>query len=136
METKTPDKTDKKRIGKTDAIALPSTFQVRFWEVADGRFHAIKLVRKRVRELKQDCGCDSMQKDLLCQRVVFLSLQLEAQERAAAEGGEFNAGVYTQQLNCLLGILKALGLEKRMKKVGLSQYIAKDQNEQGEESAA
>ena len=74
--------------------------------------------------LKQDIQADSYQKDLLCQRAIFISVQLETMELLAAEKGNFNAGVYTQMVNALLGLLKSLGLERRAKTVvNLKTYI-------------
>jgi len=45
-------------------------------------------------------------------------------ELVAAEQGKFNAGVYTQMVNSLVGLLKSLGLEKKAKKVvNLQSYV-------------
>jgi hypothetical protein len=44
--------------------------------------------------------------------------------RLAAEKGNFNAGTYTQMVNALIGLLKSLGLERKVKKVeSLQTYI-------------
>ncbi len=45
-------------------------------------------------------------------------------EVEASQAGTFDPGVYTQMVNCLAGLLKALGLEKRAKAVGdLKSYV-------------
>lgn len=105
-------------------ITLPERFIPQFWDEADGRCAVIKEIRNRYKVLKQDTQADSYQKDMLCQRIIFISVQLETMERLAAEKGEFNAGVYTQMVNTLVGLLKSLGLERRAKKtVNLQAYV-------------
>ena len=49
---------------------------------------------------------------------------LETKEVLAAEGGELDLGSYVQGINCLVGLLRALGLEKRIKSVtDLKTYL-------------
>ena len=53
-----------------------------------------------------------------------MAIQLETMEVTAARTGEFNAGVYGQLVNTFLGLLKALGLERRAKQVcNLADYV-------------
>jgi hypothetical protein len=106
-------------------VALPDQFVPQFWENEDGRYAIVRAIRERYETLKADCGIDSFQKDLLCQRAVFVSLQLETLEITAARTGKFNAGVYGQLVNTFLGLLKSLGIERKAKKVGLSDYVRK-----------
>ena len=104
--------------------ALPAKFMPKFWEDADGRIAAIKEVRRRYEALKADAGVDSVQKDLLCQRATFVAARLETMEVIAAEGGKFDAGVYCQAVNTLLGLLKALGLSRKAREVeSLQTYV-------------
>jgi hypothetical protein len=42
---------------------------------------------------KEDTGCDSMQKEILCQRAIFVPIQLETLEVVAAESGRLDIGV-------------------------------------------
>jgi hypothetical protein len=110
-------------------VTLPDKFEPRFWDSADGRCSIIKEIRRRYLTLKEDTQSNSYQKDLLCQRAIFISVQLETMERVAAEKGKFNAGVYTQMVNALVGLLKSLGLERRAKKVvNLKTYIKERKN--------
>jgi hypothetical protein len=106
---------------------VPARFEPRFWEGADGRCANVKEINRRYERLRQDAGADSCQKELLCQRAVFISLQLETAERVATEGGKFDAGVYTQMTNSLMGLLRALGLERKVKAVGLRAYVNQGQ---------
>lgn len=95
-----------------------------FWEHADGRCAIVREIRRRYLELKEDCGADSIAKDLLVQRAVFVALQLETTERTAAEGGSFDSGKYGQLVNTLVGLLRSLGLERHIKKVAnLADYV-------------
>lgn len=110
-------------------IAIPTTFQPRFWEEVDGRYAIAKEIRRRYETLRNDVGSDSYQKELLCQRAVFVGVQLETMECEATESGKFDPGVYTQMTNTLLGLLKALGLDRHVKDVtSLKSYIEEHQD--------
>lgn len=105
-------------------IALPNRFRPQFWDEQDGRSVVVKEIRNRVAQLEQDCGADSYQKQLLCQHAVFIALQLETAQIDAVHGKPFNAGVYTQMVNCLSGLLAKLGLEKAIPKaIDLKAYV-------------
>ena len=66
-----------------------------------------------------------MQTDLIAQRAVFVAVQLETMEIDGSEGKPFDPGVYTQMVNCLLGLLKALGLtNKASTGETLRQYVS------------
>jgi hypothetical protein len=107
---------------------LPIVFEPHLLQDADNRFGIIKEIKRRYRVLVEDAGADSYQKEVLCERAVFLAVRLETMERMAAETGEFDAGIYTNMTNTLIGLLKALGLEKQFKKtVDLKSYV-KDRN--------
>ena len=115
----------RKRQPDPEANELSARFVPQFWEKADQRSLVVREVRRRYDLLTKDTGADSHQKDLLVQRVVFISLQLETMECVAAESGKFDAGVYTQMTNTLMGLLKALGLERQVKDiVNLKTYVA------------
>jgi hypothetical protein len=111
-------------VRRRKAVNVPSVFVPQFWEDQDRRLHTAREIGRRVEALRADAGIDSVQKDLLAQRAVFISLLLETAEVRAARTGEFDAGSYTQMVNCLNGLLKALGLEKRVLDAGdLKSYI-------------
>lgn len=116
---------DKKSTKGRVPVSLPAKFQPRFWQDSDSRVAVVRTIRKRYERLKEHAGGDeSFQRDLLCQRVAFISIILETQEVKAAEGDGLDLGVYTQGTNALVGLLKTLGLEKRIKNVtGLKAYL-------------
>lgn len=90
---------------------LPQQFEPKFLETTDQRHRVIKLIRKRLERLKADAGCDSYQKEMLAEQAIFISVQLETMKVNALEGQPFDAGVYTQMVNCLSGLLSKLGLK-------------------------
>jgi hypothetical protein len=104
---------------------LPTKFKPRFWKDSDSRIHVVRLVRKRYQLLMENCGGhESYQRDLLCQRVAFLSCVIETKEVKAAEGEDLDLGSYTQMVNALVGLLRILGLEKRLRNVtDLKAYL-------------
>lgn len=113
------------------AIAtLPERFVPQFWDECDGRIAIIREIRRRVDLLKADCASDSYQKSILCERVIFIACQLETQERAAIEKGQFDPGRYTQMVNALVGLLRSLGLERKAKKAErLEEYVRRRDEE-------
>lgn len=103
---------------------IATTFRPRFWADLDGRTNLAQMIRDRYESLKADAGVESQQRDLLTQRAVFLSLVLETQECEAVTNGTFDLGSYTQGINALTGVLRALGLDRRAKHVdSLRTYI-------------
>jgi len=112
-----------KRRSDKATVTLPERFVPRFWDECDGRIAVVKEIRRRVDLLKTDTASDSYQKDILCERAVFVCCQLETQERAAIETGKFDAGRYTQMVNALVGLLRSLGLERRAKKLDVREYV-------------
>jgi hypothetical protein len=112
-----------RRNGESESIELPNRFTPQFWQDADGRCSIIKEIKRRYELLVTDAGADSFQKNLLAQRAVFVSVQLETMERLAVEKGKLDAGVYTQMTNSLMGLLKSLGLERKVQAVGLRAYM-------------
>jgi len=108
----------------TKEVALPKTFVPRVWETVDGRCTIVKEIRRRYETLRQDVGGESVQKDMLCQRAVFMDLCMETMEIEGATTGRLDAGTYTQMSNALLGLLKALGLNRHVKRADdLRNYI-------------
>lgn len=97
----------------------------KFFAELDGRLAFTKEIRRRLDTLKADAGVDSAQKEILAQRAIFIALDLESMEIAAAETGEFDRGVYTQMVNSLSGLLSKLGLNRvKVKAADLKSYVA------------
>lgn len=115
---------------------IDTTFKPKFWDELDGRTGIAQNIRERYELLKADAGVESAQRDILCQRAVFMCVCLETMECEALATGKFDAGVHTQMSNALLGLLKALGLDRHVKQAGgLSDYIRERQAD-AEEAAA
>jgi hypothetical protein len=105
-------------------LSIPKKFTPKFWEHKDQRFGVVKLIRQRVEQLKKDTAADSFQKIMLCERAIFIGLQLETMECDAEETGTFDPGVYTQMVNCFQGLLKTLGIQKQLSKtLDLKGYL-------------
>lgn len=114
----------KTREQRTKEVSLPEKFVPQFWDAVDGRFGVVKEIRRRYEVLKQDAAAESYQKDLLCQRAIFLGVQLETLEAVAVAEGKFDAGIYTQMVNALSGLLSKLGLERQIPKAkNLKAYM-------------
>jgi hypothetical protein len=103
---------------------LPTRFTPKFWSDADRRVALVREIEGRVERMKRDANADSYQKEVLAERAVFLISILETAERDAIEGNApLDTGGYVQAINSLIGVLKALGLERRAKKLGLASYL-------------
>lgn len=127
------EKLERKGLQGRNVVTIPAQFKPRFWEDSDRRCAVVKTIQRRYQLLKSHAGGDeSFQRDLLCQRVAFISIILETQEVKAAEGGDLELGVYTQATNALTGLLKTLGLEKRIKSVtDLRGYLDQKKGQPG-----
>jgi len=125
---------DKPRIAKHKCLSLSGRFDAHLFEDADGRLAIVRVIKRRLAALQRDANAVSVQQQLLCQRAVFIALRCESQERDVAEGKPIDEGKYTQQVNCLLGLLRALGLapKHRDKKLSLKQYL--DEKKEADES--
>lgn len=103
-----------------------SGFSLRLIEEADSRFSVVKTIKRRLEQLIEDAGCDSIQKEILAGRAVFMAARLESMEVEAIEGTEIDWGSYVQACNCLNGVLTKLGLDKHLghEVIKLEQYVA------------
>jgi hypothetical protein len=119
------DTVQKKTKQSNKAVTIPSRFVPKFWADSDSRIAMVKKIRRRCAQIREDAGGHvSVQRDLLCQRIAFLSLVLETQEVRAVEDGLIDLGVYTQATNSLLGLLKTVGLDRHVKSVAdLKTYL-------------
>lgn len=121
-----------KKLRNPRGDVLPRKWSPRFWEDIDGRHPLPREIKRRVRVLCQDTGADSEQKRLIAERAVFLSLQLETAEISAVRDGRLDPGTYAQAVNSLLGCLKALGLERKAKRIGIREYVAGKKKDGGD----
>lgn len=105
-------------------VSLPRTFSPKFLVDVDGRSGFVKEIRRRLDALVADTGCDSYQKKLLATEAIFISIQLETMRSNAIEGKDLDAGVYTQMVNALSGLLTKLGLDRQLPKtLDLKTYV-------------
>lgn len=113
---------------------LPTLLPAR-WEPAaawklDRRCLTAREVSAALAQLWSDLGgveALSAQQLVLCERAVFLRHQLVEHETAVLNGrpGTMEPGAHTQATNALLGLLKALGLERRARDaLSLREYLA------------
>ena len=105
---------------------LHSDFTPRFWDEADQRLTAVREIKRRYELLRDELGDPSYQKDLLAQRAIFVSIQLETLEAEAIQGKEIPIGSYVQMVNCLQGLLAKLGLERQVRVAGGLKAYAED----------
>jgi len=125
------DRTTKPSKRENKQAALPVKFSPRFWTDCDSRLAIVRNIRSRYHLLREACGGnESPQRDLLVQRIAFLAILIETSEVIAAEGGQVDMGVYVQSVNAFTGLIKTVGLEKRIKNVtDLKTYL--DEREGG-----
>jgi len=103
--------------------AIERKFRPRFWDQLDGRLAVRKEIKRRYQEIAQDADVDTAMKDLLVQRIVFTSILLESQEIEALDEGRIQIGSYVQMVNALSGLLSKIGLERKVKDLGVEQYL-------------
>lgn len=96
-----------------NAVAIQNAFVPRFLDDLDKRTAVARLIKQRYETLLQHTGTDSFQRELLCKRAIFISLQLETMEVEATQTGKFDRGPYVQMVNSLVGLLRTLGLENK-----------------------
>lgn len=113
----------KVRESRRQEVAIATDlFRPRFWEDQDGRSTIVREIRERVATLEHDCDAQSHQQRSLCQRAIFIELQLESLEIRATEGIAVDMGSFTQMVNCLQGLYGKLGLKKQVKSFDLQAY--------------
>ena len=112
---------------RQEVIIPKEPFKLKFWDEQDGRSIAVREIRRRVEELERDCGAESYQQRSLCQRAIFIELELETMEiNAHRESREIDRGIYTQAVNCLQGIYSKLGLKRQTPKaMNVKAVVAK-----------
>jgi len=96
----------------------PKKFNTGWRADLDKRTALAQVMRERYLEFTDDLGGrDNLgyAKRSLVERVLWLEYWLADQERALAQGQEFDVGRWTQAVNALQGILSKLGLERRDK---------------------
>lgn len=117
---------------------LPDSYSPDWIEKLDGRTAIAQAVRARLQALATDAGGElSYQRYSLCKRAVWMEALVEQREAAIARGEVVDEGKLTQAVNTLMGLLKALGLERQVKPANTLQgALATLRNKQEAASAA
>lgn len=106
---------------------VPEQYTPDWLEKLDGRTRIAQVVNERMHSLTDDLGgfeSLSYQKRSLIKRAIWMECVIEQQEAALARGEQVDQGKLTQAVNSLIGLLKTLGLERAVKDLNLSDYIA------------
>src|SRR4051812_27235148 len=99
-------------------------FSLRLITEADSRFAVVKQMRKRLESLMEDAGVDTVSKEWLAARAVFLVGYLESMELDALEGKQIDWRRYMQAVRSLSDVLGKLGLNRESKSAKrLQDYI-------------
>ena len=106
---------------------IPNRYTGDWLEKLDGRTTFARAVQARLADLHADLGgrdALSYQERSLCKRAVWLEAMIEQREAALARGEDIEEGSHTQSINSLMGVWKALGLNRRAKDVtDLRSYL-------------
>lgn len=116
-----------KRPTQPSALALTAEYRPGWLADSDKRRGEVRSVLSAREALVTDLGGReglSVQRQMIVDRVVFLSLRLMALERTALTGKDIDWSHYAFLSNVLTGHLKTLGLERVAKNLGqLKDYI-------------
>ena len=103
-------------------------FSLRTIEEADSRFHVVKTLHKRLKQLLDETGSDTLARKMLAGRAVFVAAYLESAEVDGLSGNEIDWKRYLQATKSLSDVLSKLGLNREAKKADrLHEYINKKQ---------
>ncbi len=106
---------------------IPNKYTNDWLEKLDGRTRVAQVVHQRFQTLTADLGgMDSLsyKKISLCRRALYLEALIEQQEAALARGEDVDHGRLTNTTNTLMGLYKALGLDRQAKDVpDLQTYL-------------
>lgn len=106
---------------------IPDNYEPDWLERMDNRCRMTQVVTQRMQTLMDDLGGPetlSMQKKTLVKHAVFVDAMLEKQEAALCRGETVDQGKMAASMNTLCGLLKTLGLDRAVKDLNLSDYIA------------
>jgi hypothetical protein len=127
MGSTTRDETVKPRPSRKDykQTLLPTKFSPRFWSDCDARLSVVRCILSRYKTVREACGGEeSVQRDILAQRIAFFSIYIETTEIALSKGEPVDFGSYVQCVNTLIGLIRIVGLDKRIKTAtDLQSYI-------------
>jgi len=99
---------------------LPDSYSADWTKMLDKRTKVARAVLSRIAELESDAGGAetlSATRRSLIRHAAWLDALVDTQELRLATGQQIDSGAYTQMLNALSGLFKAIGLERRQKPV-------------------
>ncbi len=106
---------------------IPKAYTPDWLEKLDGRTRFAQVMQQRYQDLTADMGgldALSYQHRSLAKRIVHMECLIEQQEAALARGDDVDAGRLTNTTNTLIGLLKAVGLDRKAKDVpNLHDYL-------------
>jgi hypothetical protein len=117
-------------VSETLPTQLPAHFRVGFAWRLDRRCKAVREIAADLLELWTDLGgveSLSTQERILCERVVYIRRRILEHETAVMNSAApaMTPGEHANATNTLVGLLKALGLERRARDVhDLRSYLA------------
>jgi hypothetical protein len=100
-------------------------FSLRIIDEADHRFAVVKQMKSRVDRLIEETGSDTLAKQFMAGRAVFILSYLESTEIDALEGKQIDWKAYLAATKALTDALHKLGMNREAKSaITLSDYVA------------
>ena len=112
------------------AKQIPTEYTPDWLEKMDGRTRMAQVINARYHSLTNDLGgVDhlSYQQRSLARRALWFEAMLEQWEAALAKGEDVDPGKLTNTTNTLIGLYKALGLQRQSREVSLADVINRGQ---------
>jgi hypothetical protein len=107
-------------------------FALRTLEGADQRFAIVKELRRRLEQLKEDAGVQTIQREWMAARAVFIVARCEALEYDAVTGKTINWREYLMATKALSELLRRLGLDDEQRSTQrLQDYIVESKSKNG-----
>ena len=110
----------------TQAKTASDNYAPDWLERLDGRTRLAQVINSRYNQLTTDLGgldALSYQQRSLCKRALFHEAMLEQWEASLARGEDVDPGKLTNTTNTLIGLYKALGLNRQSREVSLADVL-------------
>jgi hypothetical protein len=109
----------------TKALVPPKEYRKSRIDQLDGRYRAVRELKRRERALAADLGGDlSVQQACIVARIVCLQSWIENVEQKLIAGQPVNETLWFSALNCLTGLLSRIGIQRRARPIkSLQEYL-------------